>query len=55
MFNVLQKTDGVENKNKSISFIDSELDIDDPEAEPEPESSLHQYSLRERKTVNYKV
>jgi len=59
MFNLLQNADAAENKNKSISYIDSELGIDDSESdyklEPQPESSLHQYSLRERKAINYKV
>ena len=57
MFNLLQNADGAENKNKSISYIDSELEIDDSDynLEPQPESSVHQYSLRERKMINYKV
>ena len=57
MFNLLQKSEGKD--DKTMKFIDSELgddpQIQDNDAMSDSETSLRQYSLRERKPVNYKV
>lgn len=58
MFNLLQKSDNT--KDKSASFIDSEMGVGDPQVQDndtmsESDTTLRQYSLRERKPVNYKV
>ena len=57
MFNLLQKSE--DTKDKPVKFIDSEMGVGDPQAQDdsmhEPDVTLRQYSLRERKPVNYKV
>ena len=57
LFNLLQRSENT--KDKSVSFIDSEMgddpQIQDNDAMSEPDMSVRQYSLRERKAVNYKV
>ena len=60
MFNLLQKSEGTDNKDKSMSLIDSEMGVGDPEVHEndtvsESDTTVRQYSLRERKPVNYKV
>jgi hypothetical protein len=57
MFNLLQKSEVKD--DKIMKFIDSELG-DDPQIQDndtlsESETSVRQYSLRERKVINYKV
>jgi hypothetical protein len=57
MFNLLQKSEGKD--DKTMKFIDSELgddpQIQDNDAMSDSETSVRQYSLRERKSINYKV
>ena len=57
MFNLLQQSATKDDKN--MNLIDSEMAVGDPEVHDndrlsEPDT-LRQYSLRERKPVNYKV
>jgi len=57
MFNLLQKSEVRD--DKTIHLIDSELgddpQIHDNDAMSDSETSVRQYSLRERKSINYKV
>ena len=58
MFNLLQQS--VTKDDKSMKFIDSEMGVGDPEVHEndtlsDSDTSVRQYSLRERKPVNYKV
>jgi hypothetical protein len=58
MFNLLQQS--ATKDDKSMKFIDSEMGVGDPEVHEndtlsESDTTVRQYSLRERKPVNYKV
>jgi hypothetical protein len=54
IFNLLNKS--VQPQDKSKEDL-TESDYDDPQLDDmsEPDVTLRQYSLRERKTINYKV
>jgi len=58
MFNLLQQSETKD--DKKMSLIDSEMGVGDPEVHDndtlsESDTTVRQYSLRERKPVNYKV
>jgi len=54
IFNLLNKSVQPQDKSKEDP---TESDYDDPQLDDmsEPDVTLRQYSLRERKTINYKV